>query len=88
MLTLVGHPTIDESTREAHDHWPGSLEHSEQPHGHRRNGTAPASPDPGRVPSILWSNRAVQEACLMRYFVEELAPWVRGSSDRPRHDVS
>lgn len=29
-------------------------------------------------PSI-WSDRAVQEACLMRYFVEELAPWVRST---------
>lgn len=33
------------------------------------------SPHPAE-PSI-WSDRAVQEACLMRYFVEELAPWVR-----------
>lgn len=33
------------------------------------------SPHPAE-PSI-WTDRAVQEACLMRYFVEELAPWVK-----------
>ncbi|RAK84182.1 hypothetical protein BO79DRAFT_203167 [Aspergillus costaricaensis CBS 115574] len=34
-------------------------------------------------PSI-WSDRAVQEACLMRYFVEELAPWF-DSCDAGKH---
>ncbi|PYI00349.1 hypothetical protein BO78DRAFT_45223 [Aspergillus sclerotiicarbonarius CBS 121057] len=62
---------IDDSVREDHLRWPDSPEQS------------PASPDAGLVPSI-WSNRAVQEVCLMRYFVEELAPWF-DSCDAGKH---
>lgn len=28
------------------------------------------------LPQSLWSQKDVQEACLMRYFVDELAQWV------------
>ncbi|OJJ77409.1 hypothetical protein ASPBRDRAFT_36628 [Aspergillus brasiliensis CBS 101740] len=40
---------------------------------------APHPSDPS-----IWSDRAVQEACLMRYFVEELAPWF-DSCDAGKH---
>ena len=31
-------------------------------------------------PQSIWSHRDIQEACLMRYFVEELAQWVSTNS--------
>lgn len=34
-------------------------------------------------PQSIWSHQDIQEACLMRYFVEELAQWVSADSIIP-----